>query len=792
METKTRNRNQAVIFSLQIALLALLYFTSGKVGLSFAYATKQVSSVWPASGIALAILLLFGIRFWPGILIGAFLVNLSTKEPPIAAFLIACGNVLAPAAAFWLLKKYKFRTSIDRLHEILGLILFAALISTAISATIGTATLLLSSLIFFANFSSVWLTWWVGDMMGILIVAPLILVWSHSGRLLQILRRFGEFLVLLFFVALMSYFVFKLNLGGNSNYISSAFVILPFIIWSALRFEVLGVVTANFIVSTIAVAGTLAGKGPFSANSADVEQNLINFQIFEFVFATSALLLGGALSERRYAEIQLEQREEKWRYLIEYSYDAFALIDEKAKITYVSPSVKKILGYTPKEFMKFNVLSLVHSDEVEGMKKALAASVAKPARPIRIKVRAKHKDGSWRWVEAINTNFLGNPAVNAIVVTFHDITESKNTEESLRRFNDQLSEEKASSEVLLGSIGEGMLATDKNRVIILINKVFEEMLGLKRIEAVGKKTFEIIGMEDEKGQPIPEGTRPLTRSLATGQRMADTFYLVRKDGTRFPASITTAPVVVNNQIIGAVQIFRDVTIEKEIDQRKTEFISVASHQLRTPLSILKWYISRILYLGNKIPTKALKRYLEEIYGANQRMIGLTNDLLNVSRMELGKLGNTPYQTNLNQTIKSTVDQYNHLIDQKNLKVDLNLGKPLNFKLDPNLFRMLVQNLFSNAIKYSPSGSKIKMNLSLEGNEILLSVSDQGFGISAKDRRKLFEKFYRSDRARKADPDGSGLGLYIVSGIVKELEGRIWFDSVEGKGTTFYVIIPAKT
>jgi two-component system sensor histidine kinase VicK len=174
------------------------------------------------------------------------------------------------------------------------------------------------------------------------------------------------------------------------------------------------------------------------------------------------------------------------------------------------------------------------------------------------------------------------------------------------------------------------------------------------------------------------------------------------------------------------------------------------------------------------------------------MIGLTNDLLNVSRMELGKLPNEPSKISLNDVAGSTVEQYKHLIDQKKIKLSVSLlEKPDKFKLDANLFRTVVQNLLSNAIKYSPEGGKIKIKLTLQEKELLLSVSDSGFGISTQDQRKLFEKFYRSEQARKADPDGSGLGLYIVSGIVKELKGKIWLDSTVGKGTTFYVIIPVK-
>ena len=196
---------------------------------------------------------------------------------------------------------------------------------------------------------------------------------------------------------------------------------------------------------------------------------------------------------------------------------------------------------------------------------------------------------------------------------------------------------KVKDEAMLASIGEGLIALDTEGKVMVINKAAENMLGWKEKELLGKG-FAIVQMEDEEGRLIANNKRPTYISLSTGKMINCNYYLVRKDATKFPAAITVTPIKINKQIIGAINIFHDVTREKEIDRAKTEFVSLASHQLRTPLGISKWYLEAIRANGflNKAP-KIVIEYINEVYKSNERLLALVRDLLSISRIDQGKI-----------------------------------------------------------------------------------------------------------------------------------------------------------
>jgi signal transduction histidine kinase len=254
-----------------------------------------------------------------------------------------------------------------------------------------------------------------------------------------------------------------------------------------------------------------------------------------------------------------------------------------------------------------------------------------------------------------------------------------------------------------------------------------------------------------------------------------------------------APVVLNGKIIGAVEVLRDITKEKEVDKAKTEFVSLASHQLRTPLSTVNWYSEMLLTgdVGEVTPDQ--KKYLEEIYHGNQRMVDLVNTLLDVSRIEMGTFIVESKATNMTKLAQGVIDEHKLQISEKKIKFTHVFNKNIPFiQADPKILRMVIQNLLSNAIKYTPQGGKIEVSISLvKGNGILLKVSDTGYGIPKDQQNKIFTKLFRADNVIGKDTEGTGLGLYIAKSIVEQSGGKIWFESDENKGTTFYVTLPLK-
>jgi signal transduction histidine kinase len=236
----------------------------------------------------------------------------------------------------------------------------------------------------------------------------------------------------------------------------------------------------------------------------------------------------------------------------------------------------------------------------------------------------------------------------------------------------------------------------------------------------------------------------------------------------------------------------DVTKEKEIDKAKTEFVSLASHQLKTPLTSINWYAEMLLD-GDVGPLNAdQKKYIQEMYESNQRMVDLVNSLLNVSRIELGTFSVEPVPTNIIDMAQSVIkEQMPTLTGRKQVLTTHFADNIPLIPVDIKLFRMVLQNLLSNAIKYTPEGGHIEFEITMgvRKGTISIRVSDSGCGIPEHQKDRIFSKLFRADNVRAQNVDGTGLGLYIVKSIVDHSRGSISFTSEEGKGTTFFVTLP---
>ncbi len=231
---------------------------------------------------------------------------------------------------------------------------------------------------------------------------------------------------------------------------------------------------------------------------------------------------------------------------------------------------------------------------------------------------------------------------------------------------------------------------------------------------------------------------------------------------------------------------------KEIDKAKTEFVSLASHQLRTPLTSISWFTEMLL--GHEVGELNAKQrdYLREVYTQNRRMIGLVDDLLNSSRIDMGTLAIEPKPTDLADVCESVIKELDPLIRERKMNVEKKYeqGMP-SVEVDPELVRIVFQNLLSNAVKYTPAEGKVSVAISCSGRSVAIEIADNGYGIPKKQQSKIFTKMFRADNIRDKETDGTGLGLYIVKAIVKESGGKIEFESEENVGTTFSVYLPLK-
>lgn len=240
---------------------------------------------------------------------------------------------------------------------------------------------------------------------------------------------------------------------------------------------------------------------------------------------------------------------------------------------------------------------------------------------------------------------------------------------------------------------------------------------------------------------------------------------------------------------------RDITREMEIDRAKTEFVSLASHQLKTPLASIRWLVEGLMSGGAGTLTPVQQKYLDGIQSSTQHMIAMVNELLNVSRIELGKIATLIEELDAKALAEEVIAEQKHAADAGSISLTLKSPADLpHVFADRSALSMIFQNLISNAIKYTPRGGMVTCELSVSGarNEaVFLSVADTGIGIPADEQDRVFEKLHRAKNAQALVADGTGLGLYVVKTVIERVGGSVTFESREGRGTTFYVTIPLR-
>ena len=380
--------------------------------------------------------------------------------------------------------------------------------------------------------------------------------------------------------------------------------------------------------------------------------------------------------------------------------------------------------------------------------------------------------------------------VGQLSIAFNDMAER--LKEAYRR--QAVSQQR--DEAMLQGMGEGLIAVDEKGKVLLINEVALHYFELPdQAAAVGKpveQIYELFDVNDKAGKEVlPVVQRPAYRVLQTGQKINNVYASRRKDGKMWLLNITATPVKQGDKTVGVITVLRDVTHEKEVDRMKTEFISLASHQLRTPLSAIKWY-SEMLVAGDagKLEPEQLD-FATNIANSTERMIALVNALLNISRIESGRIMVDPKPTDLGELVGGIVTDLKAKTEEKQQSLIISVHAELpKINLDPRLIGQVYLNLLTNAIKYTPKGGEISVFISRKGDDIISQVTDNGYGIPVEQQDRLFQKFFRASNAVKVETDGTGLGLYLIKAVIESSGGKIWFHSEEGKGSTFWFSIPA--
>jgi signal transduction histidine kinase len=361
------------------------------------------------------------------------------------------------------------------------------------------------------------------------------------------------------------------------------------------------------------------------------------------------------------------------------------------------------------------------------------------------------------------------------------------------RFQDsyrRLAFAKQRDEALIESMSEGLIAVDEDGKVVLLNKVAADLFALPDREiATGKPLSDIAKIYDQRKHLIHHADHPAYMTLKSGKSNNGVYSYKSLEGYRL-LNVSANPVILEDKVAGTIVILRDVTKEKEIDRMKTEFISLASHQLRTPLSAIKWFTEMLLGGDAGKMTAEQKDFTKNISDSAERMIDLVNSLLNISRMESGRIIVDPKPTDLNELVSGIVNDLKAKTEEKQQTLVISVHKDLKkINLDPHLIGQVYMNFLTNAIKYTPKGGEISVMVSKKDGDVVSQITDNGYGIPKAQHGRVFEKFFRAENIAKVETDGTGLGLYLVKAIIESSGGKVWFESEEGKGTTFWFTLP---
>lgn len=364
--------------------------------------------------------------------------------------------------------------------------------------------------------------------------------------------------------------------------------------------------------------------------------------------------------------------------------------------------------------------------------------------------------------------------------------------ESLRASYQRLEVEKRRDEAILQNMGEGLIAVNEEGNIVLINQIAADLFDLGEPATLeGKRIYDLFELFSLDKKPLSTEQTPTFVTISSGSAVNDVFgFHKEKEGRQILVNISSSPIMVDGKVAGAIILLRDVTKEREVDRMKTEFISLASHQLRTPLSAIKWF-SEMLVAGDagKLTDDQLD-FAKNIAGSTERMIDLVNALLNISRIESGRIMIDPKPTDLNELVGGIVNDLKAKIEEKQQTLAISVHSDLpKINLDPHLIGQVYLNLLTNAIKYTPKGGEISVFVSKKDDQVISQITDNGYGIPKEQQDRVFQKFFRAANAVKVETDGTGLGLYLIKAVIESSGGKIWFESAEDKGTTFWFSIP---
>ena len=540
----------------------------------------------------------------------------------------------------------------------------------------------------------------------------------------------------------------------------------------------------------------------------------------------SVLFLSNDITALKRAELEAKQNELMFKTLLNATPLCIKWFNKDGNLISINKSGREehfLEKLSDEEIKKWDYMGCIDADYRDKVKEKFGAALKGIEGNILMKHVPETAKGTWCQSEFIPIK-NGNGEINYVLFLSRDVTQEKLIEEERKKNQERteetkialfniledvkeseknLKEERDKSQAIISSIGEGLLVINTRYEVILINKKAEELLETTSAKALDKdvrKIFTIFKKDKELTSEEYPATKTFKNEETIIARIEDDFYCKNLSGKKYPIEMVITPLR-GNGITAAIIVFQDISREKDLDEAKSSFISIASHQLRTPLTSIRWYTEMLNSEDVGPLNENQKNFVSRVYGSAIKLNEVINLLLSLARIESGKTGKELNKIELIAFTDDILKELEPQFKQKNINVKLipPAETIADINYDASMLRQIVTNLLSNSIRYTENNGKIEIKIEKQESGITYSVKDDGIGIPADQQGKIFQKFFRADNASTAVPDGSGLGLSLVRALVEMNKGSVWFKSPtiwtdesgkeENKGTIFYFTLP---
>lgn len=904
----TSNRSDLLNEALKTLVFALICFIVARAGLIFALDSSSISLIWPLAGVALAVLLLNGRRYWPGLWIGLFVSELTNASPLWLCLVVASSSTAAAVfGAYLLQERTTFQPGFGRVRDVFYFVACGVALSPAVSALIGTTSFLVAGRTSPGSYANMLFTWWIGDAIGILVVTPFLLIWGTNPLPSVTRRKLVEGAVLVVLLAPVGWIIFNQGFIPRSFYPLS-YLIFPLLIWAALRFGQQMVVTLILFASLLVIVTTAqelsalrtvmlwntvlffwaflatmeitamllaaifseraemekaarslderfskafrAAPVPIWITNVDEgrvidintafstlfgytreealghtshelqlwaddglrprlleifrrEGRLTEFEITlrpmtgqprTGLLSSEGIQLEGELhllnmfydlTERVGAEEALRDSEGRYRELFEGIDDAVFVHDLEANILDVNEAACRRLGYSRAELLQMKVTDL----DVPGFAAEFAQRLEQfeHGQPRSIEGMQRTKDGREIYVD-VNTKLITYQGRPAVLAVDRDITLRRQAEQLLR-------ESEARYRAVVEDQTEFIARVAPDWQLLFCNEAYQRYYGKTAAELHGSYFKPEVHADDY------QLVRSALKSLSVDHPLVTYEHRVRlPDGAIRWQQWTVRAITEDERTVAEYQfVGKDITEVKEMEKQRlaaalehekvqilADFIAAASHDFRTPLSVIN---TSAYLLHRATDDEQRERHFKQITEQTYHIDRLVDGLLTMSKLDRGDVFHfrAVYP---NSVIRQIEARKQPQVNAKpvQLKLDLDPAVPAIDADEAWLYRGIVQ-FVDNAIHYTPVGGTITVRSRVETDCVVISVIDTGVGISAEDMPHIFERLYRGEGHRPVG--GQGLGLPIAAKIVEGHHGRIEVESQPGHGSTFRVYLPLR-